>query len=181
MGFFSNLFGGKKEEKEAPKAQETAPVEASKKEVIVHSPLNGEAVALAELNDGVFSEGMLGGGCAIKPIDNQVFAPFAGEVISVAASKHAVGIQGPENVQVLIHVGLDTVNMNGEGFEMLVEEGQHVEEGQELMIFDSKKIKEAGYPDITAVLVVDQGGLETLKILHQGEVKVGEDLIAVEE
>lgn len=179
MGFFKNLFGGKDKAEEAPAQQAAAPAAETKK-TIVYSPLNGEACPLAELNDGVFSEGMLGGGCAIKPSEGIAYAPFDGTVVSIADSKHAVGLQDANDVQVLIHVGLDTVNMNGEGFEVLVQDDEQVKKGQPIIKFDIDKIKAAGYPEITAVLVVDQGGMETLDVLHEGPVTVGEDLIAVE-
>jgi len=171
MGFFKNLFSSKQEE------VKPEPIQAEQN--IVYAPLSGNAVELAALNDGVFSEGMLGGGCAIEPTEETVYAPFDGKVVSIADSKHAVGVENQNGVQVLIHVGLDTVNMNGDGFDVLVSEDQNVKTGDALLRFSKEKIQAAGYPDITAVLVVDQAGLETLDIEHLGEITHGEELIVV--
>ena len=84
--------------------------------LIVKAPVSGEVKPLASLNDGVFSEALLGPGCVIQPGEDELTAPFAGEVVMVAATKHAIGLMSDEGVELMLHVGLDTVNLNGEGF-----------------------------------------------------------------
>lgn len=97
--------------------------------LIVKAPVSGEVKPLASLNDGVFSEALLGPGCVIEPNEDELTAPFAGEVVMVAATKHAIGLMSDEGVELMLHVGLDTVNLNGEGFQVEVQPKTHVRAG----------------------------------------------------
>lgn len=120
---------------------------------VLTSPLEGKAVALADIPDPAFASGALGQGVAIWPTNNTVVAPADGTVLAVQSSGHAVGLQLDSGVQLLIHVGIDTVTMNGDGFEVHVEKKQKVKAGDPLITFDPAKIEAAGFPTITPVLV----------------------------
>jgi PTS system sucrose-specific IIC component len=109
-----------------------------------------------------------------------VVAPFDGEISTVTDTKHAVGISGPRGMEVLIHVGVDTVNMQGDGFELLVHEGDKIKAGQKLIRFDISKIKAAGYSTTTAVLLTNSDDFSDLKVLKNGQTDFMEKLLAVE-
>jgi len=121
----------------------------------VYSPLGGTIIPLQEIGDGVFSEGILGNGCGIKPLDSRIFAPFDGEVIQVAETKHALGLKSNAGIELLVHVGLDTVAMHGAGFRPLVKLGDKIRFGQLLMEFSISKIKAAEHPVTTIVVVTN--------------------------
>lgn len=144
---------------------------------VVYQPVEGEVIPLEEINDGVFSAGIIGPGCGIRPTGGSVFAPINGVIATVADTKHAIGIVGEDGMEVLIHVGLDTVTMNGQGFSVRVHEGEQVKAGQELMTFDRDAIAEAGFSDTTAVLITNTADFEKVRLLRTGPGKVGEKLI----
>ena len=119
------------------------------------APLEGKAVALEEVPDPVFASGKLGKGVAIEPTGTAVVAPADAKVSATLPSGHAVGLKFENGVEMLVHVGLDTVQLDGKGFEVKVAKGDSVKAGQELLIFDPAVIKEAGYPLITPVLITN--------------------------
>ncbi len=120
------------------------------------APLSGRVVPLEEIPDEVFSQGVLGDGIGIDPTDNTVLAPADATVSSVIEdSRHACGLELANGIELLIHVGIDTVSMNGDGFALHVKEGDHVKRGDKLITFDPEKIKAAGHPTITAFLVTE--------------------------
>ena len=108
-----------------------------------------------QIPDGAFASGALGNGVGIKPSTETVICPFDGEIVSVVDSKHAVGIAGENGIELLIHVGIDTVQMNGDGFECFVGMGDKVKKGQKLITFSKDKIAAAGYSDMVVVLVTN--------------------------
>ena len=116
----------------------------------VLQPVKGNVIARDQIPDETFASGVLGDGVGIQPADDKVVAPFDGTMSSVAESQHAVGVES-NGMEMLIHVGVDTVNMKGDGFTCLVKEGDAVKAGQPLIIFDRAKIKAAGYSDTVAV------------------------------
>lgn len=144
---------------EAPKAEATpaaaAPAIASGEVIELHAPLEGTAVALADVPDPIFAAGKLGEGVAIEPTGTTVVAPAAGKIAATYPSGHAVGLKLDNGVELLIHVGLDTVNLDGKGFSVKVAKGDVVAAGDVLVEFDPKVIKEAGYPLITPVIVTN--------------------------
>ena len=152
-GFLVELLFYREKAEAAPAKKPVAAGEA--KNVTVHAPITGKYIALAELPDEVFSQGFLGQGCGVEPEDNHVYAPIDGEIVQIAETKHAVGIQSPEGAEVLIHVGMDTVNMQGYGFDVKVKLGDKVRAGDMLMTFDAEKIKAAGYPITTAIVITN--------------------------
>ena len=128
----------------------------------VLQPVKGNVIPYDKIPDDTFASGVLGAGVGIQPTGETVFAPFDGEITSVAESKHAVGLES-NGMEMLIHVGVDTVNMQGDGFTCLVKEGDQVKLGQPLMIFDRAKIKAAGYSDTVAVLLTNSDDLENVE------------------
>ncbi len=125
----------------------------------VLQPVKGKVIAREEIPDDTFASGVLGDGVGIQPDDDKVVAPFDGVISSVADSQHAVGIEA-NGMEMLIHVGVDTVNMQGDGFTCLVKEGDEVKAGQTLITFSREKIKAAGYSDTVAVLLTNSDDLE---------------------
>ncbi|RYC47330.1 beta-glucoside-specific PTS transporter subunit IIABC [Pectobacterium zantedeschiae] len=119
------------------------------------SPLSGKLVALSDINDDVFSQGLLGQGVAIIPDKGEVVAPVSGEIITFLESKHAVGIRADNGLELLIHVGLDTVNLNGKHFTGYIKPGDRVTAGDKLISFDLHEIARLGYDTITPVVIIN--------------------------
>lgn len=120
--------------------------------------LDGRVITLKEVGDGVFSEGVMGEGIAIIPENNILYAPAAGSIaILMEDSRHACGMKLKNGMEILLHVGIDTVDMKGDGFEYLVKEGEKVAAGTPLLRFDREKIKAAGHPDTTVCIITEQG------------------------
>ncbi len=125
----------------------------------VLQPVKGNVIPYDQIPDDTFASGVLGVGVGIQPTDEVVVAPFDGEITSVADSRHAVGVAA-NDMELLIHVGVDTVAMNGDGFDCLVKEGDKVKAGQPLIRFSRAKIKAAGYSDTVAVLLTNSDDLD---------------------
>lgn len=145
----------------------------------LYAPIQGTIVPRNEIPDDTFAAGVLGDGVGIDPEEGIVVAPFDGEISSVTDTKHAIGITGPADMEVLIHVGVDTVNMKGDGFELLVEEGQKVKAGQKLMTFDIAKIKAAGYSPVAAVLLTNSDDYPEFKVVKTGKTQRLEEVFTV--
>lgn len=142
-------------------------------------PIDGEIIPLADIGDGVFSEGILGQGVGLIPSSEAVYAPISGTISTVAETKHAVGIEG-DGVEMLIHVGLETVSMNGKGFQVKVKEGDKVKAGQLLYTFSMAEIQKAeGVSTTSAVLVTNSDDLPNFEVLRTGTGKAGEPLFKV--
>ena len=172
-----------KDEESAPaeKPVETAPAApAESAEPVVFAPLTGSVVARAEIPDETFASGVLGDGCGIEPTVGEVVAPCDGVISTVAETRHAVGISGPADMELLIHVGVDTVEMKGDGFKALVKTGDTVKKGQKLLTFDLAKIRAAGHPTVTTVLVTNADDYAGLTLEAAGSVTAGDKLIAVQ-
>jgi len=137
MGLFDKLFG---------KKEEINPNH-------VYAPMAGEAVSITEIPDPTFSEGLLGNGIAIKPTDGKVYAPVNGTVDTMFDTGHAVSLISDNGIEILIHVGLETVGLNGAPFQVKVQNGQKVKKGQLLFEADLAAIQAAGLPTITPVLI----------------------------
>lgn len=152
--------------------------EASEKALF--APVKGNIISREEIPDETFAAGVLGDGVGIEPEVGEVVAPFDGEISSVTDTHHAVGITGPGEMEVLIHVGVDTVNMKGDGFELLVSEGEKVKAGQKLITFDIEKIKAAGYSTTTAVLLTNSDDYPDFKIVKTGKTNTMEKLFTIE-
>ena len=164
--------------------------EASKEEALErarseHAPVNfmafltGKTVAISEVPDATFAEQVLGDGIAIVPTDNILVSPVDGVVEqTMEGSNHAIGITMDNGLEILLHIGLDTVSMNGEGFVMHVAKDDRVKAGQELISFDPEKIKAAGHPVITIMVITNDAGYESFKFDAGIQVKAAENVIA---
>ncbi len=144
---------------------------------VVHAPLTGEVTPLSEVPDQVFSEKMMGDGIAIKPSQGEVRAPFNGKVQMIFPTKHAIGLVSDSGLELLIHIGLDTVKLNGEGFTLHVEEGQEVKQDDLLISFDLDYIRNNAKSDITPIIVT-QGNITNLdfKQDEHGNISFGDQL-----
>lgn len=139
--------------------------EKSEAEEVTHLTafLTGNVIPVKEVNDGVFSEGVMGDGIAIIPENDTLYAPADAQVaVLMPESKHACGLKLSNGMDILLHVGLDTVNMQGDGFEYLIEQGQFVKEGTPLIKFDREKIKKAGYRDVTICVISETGNAKNI-------------------
>lgn len=146
---------------------------------ILLQPIDGEIIPLADIGDGVFSEGVLGGGCGLIPSGEVVYAPVSGTISTVIETNHAVGIEA-DGVDILIHVGLETVAMNGRGFDMKVKKGDKVRAGQVLYTFSLEEMKKTeGVKTTSAVIIVNSADLPAFDVLRTGMGKAGNELFKV--
>ena len=157
----------------------TGTVPASLQDETIISPIVGQAVALENVNDPVFSSGAMGQGIAIKPTEGVVYAPADAEVTIAFATGHAFGLKTANGAEVLIHVGIDTVSMNGEGFDQKVAQGDKVKAGDVLGTFDSAKIAAAGLDDTTMVIVTNTADYASVTPVANGAVAKGDAIIEV--
>lgn len=146
---------------------------------IIHSPIKGEVKALSEVNDGVFSAGIMGKGFAIEPEEGEVVSPVNGSVTTVFKTKHAIGITSDQGAEILIHIGLDTVKLEGQWFTSHVKEGDKVAPGDPLVSFDLEQIKAAGYDVITPVIVTNTDRYSFSPVKEIGRVQTKEALLAL--
>ena len=142
-------------------------------------PVKGVAVANDQIPDETFASGALGGGVGIEPEEGIVVAPCDGEISSIADSKHAIGITSADGMEILIHVGIDTVAMNGKGFQPQVSQGDQVKAGQVIMKFSIEEIKRANYPAITAVLLTNSDDYSNFKVIKTGKVSSVDTIMTV--
>ena len=162
-------------------AAETAPAAAaSGKAIVIASPLSGRVIPLEEVADGVFSEKMVGDGFAVEPADNQVYAPADCEVTTVFGTRHAIGLTTPEGCELLIHLGIDTVQLNGAPFTINIKEGDTLKKGDLIGSFDEKAILDAGYRTVTPVVVTNSDAYTSFRLLKTGDTAHGEETLSVE-
>lgn len=140
------------------KKQEPQELEMTEEEITLYSPMKGEVIAIEDCNDGVFASKAMGDGVAINPEECVVYAPADAKVESVFPTKHAIGLTLRSGAEVLIHAGIDTVKMEGEGFETFVKVGEVVKKGDKLLAFDGELVKERGYQIQTMLIVSDTKG-----------------------
>lgn len=172
-------FGKIAMEKEKKKnAVEEIAVSDQLKDTEMCAYLDGKVIPIEEVNDGVFSEKVLGDGLAIEPSSNVLISPVKGKVCqTMEDSGHAVGIELENGLQILLHVGLDTVDMKGDGFSCMVEEGDAVAVGDPLIRFDRDKIKQAGHRDVTVMVVADEGNAKNIQFHTGVTAKAGQTVI----
>lgn len=166
-------------DKENPE-NETVKTVTSKAEKIVTSPVTGTVIPLQDVKDPAFADGTLGEGVAIIPEDGCIVAPFDGTVSMVFETGHAVGLISDDGVEVLIHIGLDTVKLNGKYFEKLVKNEDKVAAGQPLIQVDLKAIKEAGYDVTTPVVVTNMDAFTSMEKAAEGKIKVQQNLFTLQ-
>ncbi|WP_175639405.1 PTS sugar transporter subunit IIA [Metabacillus schmidteae] len=143
----------------------------------VHAPLTGKLVSLEEVPDPVFSQKMMGDGIAIDPSENQVFSPVDGEVVSVFPTKHAITIRSKSGAELLIHMGLETVKLNGEGFHVLVGEGDKIKIGNPIAEFDINKVSNTGTKIITPIVLLNGEQFKIENRQSNQSVTGGQDMI----
>lgn len=160
-----------------PSANELDGAANEKTEETIYSPLKGEVVAITEVNDGMFSEEILGKGVAIRPSEGIVKAPVSGTITAVFNSKHAVGITTASGLELLIHVGIDTVQLDGQGYDYAIEKGQKVSVGDTLLTFDLEAIAESGYDTITPIVITNSSEYQDILNLTNMTVTFGDKLI----
>lgn len=145
----------------------------------IYMPVIGKLISLEAIADGVFSAGILGMGAGIEPVEDVVYAPFDGKIVQIADTKHAIGLESENGVELLIHVGMDTVEMNGKGFDLFVQEGNSVTKGQKLMSFSMDAIKEAGYKNTIAIVVTNSDQFESIVVSEEGDKQLEDTIIQV--
>lgn len=159
------LFSRKKSEKNEDK--------------LIYSPVNGKLKELSSLSDGVFSEKMLGNGFVVSWYDGKVYSPINGELVTVFPTGHAYGIKTKDGLAVLVHIGIDTVNLNGKGFDSKVKQGDKVKKGDLLCEVDLNLVKESGYNSDVIVVVTNDSTLQpdekSIKTL--GDVRISDVVI----
>ncbi|HEM4057063.1 TPA: PTS glucose transporter subunit IIA [Streptococcus suis] len=176
--FILAYFLGIDEETSTVNLEKVAPGISSRKNVF--SPLSGQILPLEKVNDATFSKKMLGEGVAIIPKDGKVYAPFDGAITSLFPTKHAIGLTSDEGVELLIHFGLETVELKGRGFVSHVSDGEKVEKGQLMLEVDVEMLVAEGYDIVTPVVVTNtQEYLDVLLLSTKEEVNYADDLLAV--
>lgn len=200
LGFILQMVLGKKsvdqayDEKQAKTVQEVAnqadtiakaaPSLASTSDLNVStelvSPLAGELLPLSEVKDEVFSSGAMGEGVAVEPSEGVLHAPADGKVVMTFPTGHAIGMKTSDGAEILMHIGMDTVNLQGHGFETLVAKGDEVKAGDELVKFDIDAIHAKGYVVMTPIVVTNSKDYEKITVVSQGNVKVGQEILDLE-
>ncbi|GAA0182300.1 hypothetical protein SH2C18_47020 [Clostridium sediminicola] len=167
---FKKLFGAKKQK------NKDVINDKGDKNLFV-SPLNGELLDLKDVPDQVFSQKIMGDGFAIKPENGEIVSPVNGEIVTLFPTKHAIGIQGDNGREILIHIGVDTVNLEGEGFKSLIKQGDRVEAGQTIMKVDIDKIQSKVPSIITPVVFTNLSENERVSFEAGKKVEAGEENI----
>lgn len=161
MGFLKDIFGSKEERMQ------------------VVAPVAGKLVPLSEVSDPTFSDEILGQGAAVIPSENQFFAPVDGTVTTVFPTGHAVALTSADGVEILLHIGLDTVKLNGKHFTIHAEEGQQVKKGDLLLEADLEQIKAEGFDVITPVIVCNTEEFSEIGMARSGQVTAGNVIINI--
>lgn len=161
----------------APETASSDP--AAGQPIVIASPLAGKVIPLEDVADGVFSEKMVGDGFAVEPSGNQVYAPADCEVATVFGTKHAIGLVMPEGCELLIHLGIDTVQLGGAPFTIQVKEGDTLKKGDLIGSFDEKAILDAGYRTVTPVVVTNSDQYSSFELCKTGAIKPGENVLTV--
>ncbi|MEI3116715.1 MAG: beta-glucoside-specific PTS transporter subunit IIABC [Merdibacter sp.] len=151
------------------------------KEEVIMAPVDGEVLPLAKADDEVFASKALGEGVVIEPSSGSVVAPFDGKVVTLFPTKHAIGLVSPNGAEVLIHIGVNTVELNGKYFESFVKQGDEVKAGQPMVTFDPQSIKKAGYSAQVMVLVTNTAAYQNVSVLHEGNTRSKELLLKLEQ
>lgn len=166
MGFLDKIFGSK-----AAKARAAEPT------ATVLCPIAGKIIPLEMVPDKTFAAAILGPGCGIEPEGDTVCAPFDGTVTQLAVTLHAISLMSDSGVELLIHIGMDTLDMQGRGFESLVAERQHVDAGTPLLKVDWAAIRAAGHPATSAVIVTNSDEFASVEVTGEGSAAVGAPLL----
>ena len=145
----------------------------------IQSPMSGTAMNLSEVPDPAFASGALGNGFGVEPNDGKVTSPITGQVMMVFETKHAIGLVAENGVEVMIHVGLDTVNMKGEGFTAHVKAGDQVKVGDLLLEVDLEAVKAAGHPTVTPIVITNTANYQAVELTKTGDIQHGDDILTI--
>ncbi len=170
MSWFQKVFSKREEEEILEKTEKG----------VIYSQTEGEIIPIEQIEDSVFSQELLGKGCGIKPAIGKIFAPFDGEVVMLAETKHALGLKNAEGIELLVHVGIDTVEMQGKGFTPQIDAGQKFKCGEVLLTFSIPEIEKAGYQTTLAIVVTNSESYDRIELLKQGTCKQSEKMLCVE-
>lgn len=151
-----------------------------KKEIEIEAPVRGQLISIKDVPDATFSEEMVGKGVAIIPEGNEIYSPVDGKITTVFITGHAIGITTKEGVDLLIHIGMDTVNLKGEGFEVKVKDGKHIKQGDLLIVVDFDKLKEKGYRLETPVIICNPDQFKNITYINPGNVNKGDVIMKVQ-
>lgn len=176
--FVSAIILYKDEVSDEEKDEGEATVIDETKDVILESPVKGEVLPLTNINDEVFSSGLVGDGIAVEPTEGKLTAPVSGKITMIFETNHALGLKTDNGAELLLHIGVDTVKMEGEGFQSYVQQGDHVEQGQQLITFDIDQIKNNGF-EATVICVVTNNNFEVRPSVNQGNVSFDDQLLTV--
>lgn len=171
-----NLFGDSKVETQD---EETKEIQSAGQAQVIASPLTGEVLPLSETPDAVFASGAMGQGVAIRPSVGEVVAPADGTIRLLFPTNHAIGLATDDGAELLIHVGMDTVELDGKGFTAHVVQGSKVKKGQLLLSFDMEAIQEAGYSVVTPVIVTNSADYQAVEVLAEGQIDLGQNLLDI--
>ncbi|MCI6881328.1 MAG: glucose PTS transporter subunit IIA [Clostridiaceae bacterium] len=176
---FTGISGKTNDENTNTEATVEKKEEKQISEKVIKSPMNGTVIPLSEVPDAVFSSEMLGKGFGVEPSEGKAYAPVDGEVTTVFDTKHALGLMSKNGVELLIHIGMDTVKLNGRGFDVKVKAGDQVKAGDLLAEFDMDLIKSEGYPVTTAVVITNTDDCEAIGEVKTGAVTKDTDVLTV--
>lgn len=169
------LFGEPDEVEQKPEAPQ--PITVCEAPLTAYAPCTGDLIAMADLPDPVFAAGVMGQAVGISPREGVVYAPVSGTVTLLTHTLHAVGLESDDGLQILIHVGVDTVNLRGEGFHGFVQQGQRVRAGEPLLVMDLALIAEAGYSDVVITAVSNTDEFVSVVAPGPGIVAAGEQVL----
>lgn len=178
IGIGENVKEIKENKKETIEVSQSSIISGKKE---IKSPIAGKVIELSKVDDLVFSSGAMGNGVAIKPSDNKVYSPFNGTVQFIADTKHAIGLISDDGIEILIHVGMDTVKMNGKGFDVKTAVNSRVKEGELLLEFDIKAIEKEGYQIVTPVIITNSDAYNQNLLAVDMDVDNGKPIIDLKE
>ncbi|MTI59383.1 MAG: PTS glucose transporter subunit IIA [Firmicutes bacterium] len=150
-----------------------------KKQEVLKAPLSGELVQINDIPDEAFAQKMIGDGIAIKPTNPYLVSPSNGVVVQKFSTNHALGIKTDRGLEILLHMGIDTVELKGEGFEPLIKEGQQVTTGQKLLKIDWDIISEKAPSTISPIIITNMELVESIEVMANKTVETGDDLLSI--
>lgn len=182
--FAATWFYGFEEPTDSSEKTETKETEAGEKasmvkKIVISSPVNGKKVDISKVKDETFAKEILGKGIAVESVDGKIAAPFDGEVATIFRTKHVIGLKSTEGVELLIHIGIDTVELEGKFFTPHVQDGDTFKKGDLLLEFDKKAIEEAGYETIIPVIVTNTSNYLEVLASNEGDVEMGQELLTI--
>ena len=182
LAFIFTWFGGGVKNTDENVSVESAPsatVDMKNGDHVVYAPIKGTVKDIKDVDDKIFSQELIGKGVAIEPVIGKVYAPMDGKIETMMKSNHAIGIISNEGVECLIHVGLDTVNLEGKYYTAHVKQDQEVKKGDLLLEFDIDQIKAAGYDLITPIIITNTSDFAQVAVMKTGACEVGDGLLTL--